>query len=125
MAAVPDATSTPAAAAAAFPFTRTSPFDPPEQYAAARRAGGVVPVTLWDGRRAWLVTRHEDIKRVLSDDAHFTGRMADPRFPAVTPARVMVDRNERAFVGMDNPSHDAYRRLFTREFSYKRLQALT
>jgi cytochrome P450 len=122
---VPDATPTPSTAAPAFPFARTSPFDPPEQYGAARRAHGVVPVTLWNGKRAWLVTRHEDIRRVLSDDAHFTGRMADPAFPAITPARVMVDRNERAFVGMDNPAHDAYRRLFTREFSYKRLQALT
>ena len=37
----------------------------------------------------------------------------------------MVDRNERAFVGMDNPAHDAYRRMFTREFSFKRIRALT
>src|SRR5439155_14512765 len=25
---------------------------------------------------------------------------------------------------MDNPAHDAYRRMFAREFSYKRIQAL-
>jgi len=114
-----------AADAPTFPFTRTSPFDPPPQYAVARAAGAVCPVRLWNGMRAWLVTRHEDIKRVLSDDARFTGRMGDPDFPAITPARVMVDKNERAFVGMDNPDHDAYRRMFTREFSYKRLQSLT
>jgi cytochrome P450 len=107
-----------------FPFQRTCPFDPPPQYAAARAAGPVCPVTLWNGKRAWLVTRHEDIRAVLSDDVRFSGRMANPDFPAITPARVMVDRNERAFVGMDNPAHDQYRRMFTREFSVKRLQAL-
>ena len=101
-----------------------SPCHPPPQYAAARAAGAVCPVSLWNGKRAWLVTRHADIRKVLSDDVRFSGAMANPDFPAITPARVMVDRNERAFVGMDNPAHDAYRRLFTREFSVRRMQAL-
>ena len=112
------------AAAPAFPFKRTCPFDPPPQYAAARAAGPVCPVTLWNGKRAWLVTRHAEIRAVLSDDARFSGAMAHPDFPTVTAARVVVDQNERAFVGMDNPAHDAYRRLFTREFSVRRMQAL-
>ena len=107
-----------------FPFQRTCPFDPPAEYAKARAAGPVLPVTLWNGSRAWLVTRHEEIRAVLADDARFSGRMADPDFPAITPARIKVDKSERAFVGMDNPEHDAYRRMFTREFSIKRLQAL-
>ncbi|MEO8134113.1 MAG: cytochrome P450, partial [Betaproteobacteria bacterium] len=115
----------PSPEAPVFPFKRTCPFDPPPEYAAARVAGAVCPVTLWNGKRAWLVTRHEEIRKVLSDDAHFSGAMANPDFPAITPARVMVDRNERAFVGMDNPAHDAYRRMFTREFSVRRMQALT
>jgi cytochrome P450 len=121
---MPAAMSAPSSAAPTFPFQRTCPFDPPPQYAAARAAGVVCPVSLWNGKRAWLVTRHEEIRAVLSDDARFSGAMAHPDFPAVTPARVMVDRNERAFVGMDNPAHDAYRRLFTREFSVRRMQAL-
>ena len=107
-----------------FPFARTCPFDPPPQYAAARAAGAVCAVTLWNGKRAWLVTRHEEIRAVLSDDRRFSGAMAHPDFPAITPARVTVDQNERAFVGMDNPAHDVYRRMFTREFSVRRMQAL-
>ena len=121
---MPDADKAPSSEAPVFPFQRTCPFDPPREYAAARAAGAVCPVTLWNGRRAWLVTRHEDIRKVLSDDTRFSGRMADPDFPAITPARIKVDRNERAFVGMDNPAHDMYRRMFTREFSFKRIQAL-
>ncbi len=107
-----------------FPFRRVCPFDPPPQYAAARAAGPVCAVTLWNGQRAWLVTRHAEIRAVLSDDKRFSGAMAHPSFPTVTAARVAVDKNERAFVGMDNPAHDAYRRLFTREFSVRRMQAL-
>ena len=121
---MPDAANPPLPELPGFPFQRTCPFDPPPQYAAARAAGAVCPVRLWNGKRAWLVTRHEDIRAVLADDARFSGAMANPEFPAITPARVMVDRNERAFVGMDNPAHDAYRRMFTREFSVRRMQAL-
>lgn len=103
-----------------FPFRRTSPFDPPAELS----AGPLVPVTLWNGRRAWVVTRHAEMRAILMDDARFSGRMGDPNFPTVTETRVIVDRNERAFVGMDNPDHDRYRRLFTREFSVRRMQAL-
>jgi cytochrome P450 len=122
--------ATPAAAATAlpdaprFPFGRECPFHPPSPYAGARSAGPLFAVTLWNGRRAWLVTRHEEIRAVLMDDRRFSGAMAHPDFPTVTEARVTVDRNERAFVGMDNPAHDQYRRMFTREFSVRRMLAL-
>lgn len=107
-----------------FPFKRTCPFDPPPEYARARAAGPITPVTLWNGKRAWLVTRYGEIREVLMDDTRFSGRMAHPDFPRVTEARVAVDRNERAFVGMDNPEHDHFRRMFTREFSVRRMLAL-
>ena len=107
-----------------FPFGRECPFHPPSLYARARGAGALFAVTLWNGRRAWLVTRHEEIRAVLMDDRRFSGAMAHPDFPTVTEARVTVDRNERAFVGMDNPAHDHYRRMFTREFSVRRMLAL-
>jgi cytochrome P450 len=112
------------AMSSAFPFRRTCPFDPPSQYAAARAEAPLFAVTLWNGKRAWVVTRHAEVRAVLMDDKRFSGRMAQPDFPTVTAARVAVDRNERAFVGMDNPEHDRYRRFFTREFSVRRMQAL-
>ena len=110
--------------APAFPFTRTCPFNPPPQYAAARAQGPVCAVTLWNGKRAWLVTRHAEIRAVLLDDKRFSGQMAHADFPAVTEARVAADRNERAFVGMDNPAHDQFRRFFQREFSARHMTAL-
>jgi cytochrome P450 len=106
-----------------FPFERRCPFDPPPEYARARDAGPLFAVTLWNGKRAWLVTRYEEVRAVLMDDRRFTGAMAHPEFPTVTKARVAVDKNERAFVGMDNPAHDHFRRMFTREFSVRRMLA--
>jgi cytochrome P450 len=106
-----------------FPFRRIDPLQPPPQYAQARGTQPVFPVTLWDGRRAWLLTRYEDVRAVVTD-SRFSGEFANPGFPAITEARVVVDRQERAFVGMDNPRHDHYRRMFTREFSTRRIFAL-
>lgn len=106
-----------------FPFRRTDPLQPPPQYAQIRESQPIAPVTLWDGRRAWLVTRYEDL-RAITTDPRFSGEFANPDFPAVTKARVVVDKNERAFVGMDNPRHDHYRRMFTKEFSARRMLAL-
>ena len=110
--------------AQSFPIQRTCPFDPPLQYAVARAQGPVCAITLWNGKRAWLVTRHAEIRAVLLDDKRFSGQMAHPDFPAVTEARVAADRNERAFVGMDNPAHDQFRRFFQREFSARHMLAL-
>jgi cytochrome P450 len=108
----------------AFPFRRDDPLAPPAPYARAREAEPILPVTLWNGSRAWLVTRHEHVRAILADDARFSGRFGQAGFPTVTEARVAVDRGERAFVGMDNPEHDRYRRMLTQEFSVPRMRAL-
>jgi cytochrome P450 len=106
-----------------FPFRRVDPLQPPPQYAQARATQPILPVSLWNGRRAWLLTRYDDMRRVVTDP-RFSGEFANPDFPTVTEARVVVDKQERAFVGMDNPRHDQYRRMFTKEFSTRRMIAL-
>src|SRR6476659_7254082 len=106
-----------------FPFRRADPLQPPSQYARARATQPIVPVRLWNGRRAWLITRYDDMRSVVAD-ARFSGEFANPDFPRVTEARVGVDEQERAFVGMDNPRHDHYRRMFTKEVTTKRMMAL-
>ena len=107
-----------------FPFQRTEPLHPASELREARASQPVLPVTLWNGTRAWVVTRQQEIRQVLSDDERFSGRFGQEGFPTVTEARVAVDRGERAFVGMDNPDHDRFRRMFTREFSVRRMLAL-
>ena len=107
----------------AFPFRRDRQFELPEEYALARETCPVAPITLWNGQRAWLLTRYADYQKVLLD-ARFSGAFAREDFPTVTEARRAIDKLERAFVGMDNPGHDRYRRMFTREFTTKRMLAL-
>ena len=106
-----------------FPFRRADPLQPPPQYAQARGAQRIFPVSLWNGRRAWILTRYDDMRSVVTDP-RFSGEFAHPDFPTVTEARAVVDKEERAFVGMDNPLHDHYRRMFTKEFTAKRMIAL-
>lgn len=120
----PDASDAVLPRCPAFPFRRDDPLAPPALYAVARDREPMYRVTLWDGRQAWLVTRHEHVRAILTDDERFSGRFDQERFPRVTEARVVVDRDERAFVGMDNPEHDRLRRLFTAEFSVPRMRAL-
>ncbi|MFT5219521.1 MAG: cytochrome P450 [Gammaproteobacteria bacterium] len=110
-------------AAPGFPFKRDQQFELPNEYALARATCPVAPVTLWNGQRAWLLTRYEDYRQVLLDD-RFSGEFARDDFPTVTEARKAIDKLERAFVGMDNPRHGHYRRMFMKEFTMKRMQAL-
>ncbi len=106
-----------------FPFTRDDPFAPPALYAQIRAEQPIFPVTLWNGRRAYLLTRHADLRQVMRDP-RFTSEFAHPDFPAVTAARAAIDKQERAFVGMDNPRHDHFRQMVQGEFSIRRMQAL-
>src|SRR5678815_343763 len=66
-----------------FPFRRTDPLQPPPQYAQARSAQPVLPVRLWNGRRAWILTRYDDMRGVVTDP-RFSGEFANPDFPTVT-----------------------------------------
>ncbi|RZL66173.1 MAG: cytochrome P450 [Variovorax sp.] len=106
-----------------FPFSRTRQFELPAEYNAARGQCPVVPVRLWNDQRAWLLTRHADFQSVLLDP-RFSGEFAHEDFPTVTEARRGIDKAEKAFVGMDNPRHDHYRRMLMKEFTTRRMQAL-
>ncbi|MEX0923482.1 MAG: cytochrome P450 [Rhodovibrionaceae bacterium] len=108
---------------ARFPFSRDKQFELPEEYAIARKQCPVAPVELWNGQQAWLLTRYKEYCEVLLDD-RFSGEFAREDFPTVTEARKAIDKLERAFVGMDNPRHDHFRRMFTKEFTTKRMMAL-
>ena len=50
-----------------YPMARTCPFDPPAELAQLRAENPVTRIRLWDGSSPWLVTRYEDVRRVLSD----------------------------------------------------------
>lgn len=107
----------------AFPMARETPFDPPPAYAAARDAGGLAPVRLWDGRRAWLVTGYHEVRALLSDPRISADRDR-PGFPFPSSGRQALERSGRTFITMDGTDHRRLRKLFTRYFSVKRIEKL-
>jgi cytochrome P450 len=106
-----------------FPIARTCPFDPPKQYEAYRNAGGPQKVKLWDGAPAWIFTSFDDVRAIMSDN-RFSGAPTTPGFPMLSAARAAVLNEPPTFVRMDPPAHGPLRRMFTKEFMIKRIDAM-
>ncbi|MFD8725285.1 cytochrome P450 [Streptomyces sp. NPDC059629] len=104
-----------------FPWPR-GPFHPSEVYGWLREEQPVVRVDTRHGRPVWLVTRYDDVRAVLSDprvssDAH------QPGFPQLGPTPEARE-GERLFLRMDAPEHTVFRRLLSRNFMVKRVEAM-
>lgn len=112
--------------APAFPMPRTCPHAPPEGYGPLREQGAVVPVTLPDGGEAWVVTRHAEVRFVLSDP-RFSADAMRPGFPLgrlVNGGGVPLTTRTRPFMRTDAPEHTRLRRMLHAEFGVKRLEEL-
>ncbi|MFG3073037.1 cytochrome P450 [Streptomyces sp. NPDC048225] len=117
------ATGEDTAAPVAFPQDRTCPYQPPAAYDPLRAARPLARVTLYDGRRAWLVTGHAAARRLLADPRLSSDRTRDG-FPA-TSARLAAVRGRRtALLGVDDPEHRTQRKMVLPEFTLKRAAAL-
>lgn len=106
----------------AFPMSRTCPFDPPPRYAELRSTQPVSRVSLFGGKTAWLVTRHEDVRQVLSDPRMSSDRNREG-FPRLVPGGVPAFLKQ-PMIGMDAPEHASARRAVLGEFTVRRIQAL-
>ncbi|WP_432003432.1 cytochrome P450 [Streptomyces sioyaensis] len=106
-----------------FPWPRM-PVDPPEVYAWLREERPVTRVTTRAGETAWLVTRYEDVRAVLADP-RVSADQRNPGFPLIFSAnnRDALDKT-RSFLRMDPPEHSLYRRLLSKNFQVKRIEAL-
>jgi cytochrome P450 len=108
----------------AFPAARGHcPFDPAPEYEQARKEDPTCVVSLWDGSRSWLVTRHEDVRAVLGD-RRFSSDPANPGFPFFSAGRRELASRSMAFIRMDDPEHAHLRRMLTGDFLVKRVEAL-
>ncbi|QIS03256.1 cytochrome P450 [Nocardia brasiliensis] len=105
-----------------FPMRRPSPFELPADYHAMREGCPVGRATLRDGAPVWLVTGYADVRSVLTDPGLSADRGA-PGFPFLTAESEYL-RRIKVFVGMDAPEHGVYRRMFTPEFSARKVAAL-
>ncbi len=106
---------------------RRDAFDPTPELREIRETAGVRTITSAFGMDVVLVTRHEDVKTVLSDHERFSnGR--PPGF--VVPGAPTVSEQEQAstragnLLGLDPPEHQRLRRMLTPEFTIRRMKRL-
>ncbi|MFB7908749.1 cytochrome P450 [Kitasatospora sp. NPDC056076] len=104
----------------AYPVVRTDPARPPEEYARLRREQPVCPITLATGDPAYLVTRYEDVRTVLSDRRFSRALMLEPdapRFQAAAPSPDVI-------LNMDPPRHTRVRKFAAQAFTTRRVDEL-
>ncbi|MFF7459466.1 cytochrome P450 [Kitasatospora sp. NPDC008115] len=110
-------------AATSFPIPRKCPHQLPDGYADMRATGlPLLPVTLFDGGQAWVVTQHPLARRLLSDPRLSSAR-THPGFPAISPAE-RAARPFRSLTEMDGPDHDVHRRMLIPAFTVRRIQEM-
>jgi cytochrome P450 len=108
------------------PTRRERPFDPPDEYRLLREEDPVSRLAFPDGKVGWLLTRHEDVRALLSDQ-----RFSSDRLRTSSPVRAFPVRpgepvfRAGSFIGMDAPEHTRYRRILTRWFTTRRMRELT
>ncbi|MEV4002508.1 cytochrome P450 [Actinomadura sp. NPDC049753] len=121
-------TSQPAPDAGVFPVPRACPFALPPEYERLLSGRRAARARMAGGNSAWLVARHEDARKVLSDPRMSVDRRREgfPRFAPVTE-----EERQASFRGfrppmnwMDPPEHTAARRSVRAEFSPARTEAL-
>jgi cytochrome P450 len=107
-----------------YPFTRDDacPFAPPSAYERLREAEPITKVRLYDGRQAWLFTRHEDIRTVLAHPAVSAETLAED-FPFLNPAD-KVSKRAQSFQRWDDPRHAERRRKLMPYFTIKRIEEM-
>jgi cytochrome P450 len=114
-----------------YPLKRTSPFEPPAEYACLRANDPVTRVRLVSGDEAWLVTRYHDVKAVLADTRFSADatRAGFPRFRTGFPrlaaggVKNITRTGGLMFMRLDPPKHDVLRQMVTSEFSTHRMRA--
>ncbi|RZQ66109.1 cytochrome P450 [Amycolatopsis suaedae] len=105
-------------------MARSCPFSPPAQYAGLRERAPVSKVSLPSGRQAWAVTRHDELRAMLTD-TRFSSDRTNPDFPYLVKERPKNDnRFPPTMISMDAPEHTAARRAVVGEFTVRRMEAL-
>lgn len=109
-----------------YPMPRSSacPFSPPPGLLALRDEKPLTRVRIWDGSTPWLVTRHADQRAVLTDP-RVSSSDRQPSYPYFNQAAAEGAKHRpQAIINMDAPEHTRIRRILTRPFTFKRIDAL-
>jgi cytochrome P450 len=106
-----------------FPLPRTCPFDPPPEYKEIREEASISKVRMPIGNDAWAITRHEDVRAMLTDP-RFSSDRNNPNFPLMVNFRRQDSGFIPSLISMDAPEHGPARRAVVGEFTVRRMEAL-
>ncbi|MFV0527071.1 MAG: cytochrome P450 [Acidimicrobiales bacterium] len=106
-----------------FPMARTTPFEPPPEYANFRRVDPVPQVHIPTGKTPRLITRYAQVRAFLTDPS-VSSDIRLPAFPAMGAGEQEAGAEARPFIRTDPPEHTKYRRMLQAEFTLRRTEAL-
>ena len=103
-------------------YMRRTGFDPVEELAQVRDTKGVIQVQSVSGATAYLVTRYEDVRRVLADAAVFSS--ARPALAGLTDVGTRTGERDGMLIFYDPPEHTRLRKMLSGEFTGRRMRRL-
>ncbi|WP_238012834.1 cytochrome P450 [Dactylosporangium sp. AC04546] len=106
------------------PFEATTSAERHARYAQIRDAAPVRRISLPGGAEGWLVTSHDLVHRALTDPRLAKGGMVRADIPAgrLSPATLAAINTH--MLNVDPPEHTRLRRLVSRVFTARRVEAL-
>lgn len=104
-----------------YPIPAPSALEPPEEWAKLRQGCPVAHVRLPSGDRAVLLTRYDDVRRVLSDP-RFTRQLGKEGAARISEESGGVFENADA--ASLTEGHERWRRLLARSFTARRVTAM-
>jgi len=109
-----------------FPMTRAAgcPFAPPPKALELNASKQLSRVRIWDGSTPWLITGYEAIRSLFAD----ARASVDDRLPGYPHwnegMSSTVHKRPRSVFTSDAEEHTRYRRMLSRPFTFKRVEAL-
>jgi cytochrome P450 len=95
-------------------------FHPAPELGVLQASEPVVRIETPDGKTAWLITRFDDVRRVLVDPRFSRAAAFGPDVPDTGLGQVAKE----SILGMDPPEHTRLRRLVAGAFTARRVEAL-
>ncbi|KAL3496050.1 cytochrome P450 55A2 [Aspergillus germanicus] len=106
-----------------FPFARARAGEPPAEFAELRASCPFSRVKLWDGSEPWLVVKHEDVCKVLTDE-RLSKQRQRPGYPEMSAGGKAAAKNRPTFVDMDAPDHMRQRNMVAKFFTQEHINSL-
>jgi cytochrome P450 len=94
------------------------PLAPPGEFAEWRESDGL-QLASWHGRPTWVISRYEDIRAALVDP-----RLSADTIPTEMLATSPDNKMPQIFPRIDDPEHNRLRRMMTRDFTFRRADAM-